>query len=110
MPEIWSEVEVVVGSVIDAGLKVIVSGYPVELVAVPEKTTVPMNPLSAAAVMVTAGMVPPAATVTDVEPGVTEKSGQEVLATWTSSGLTMKEPADVCDAPAAVKTGPIEPW
>lgn len=92
------------GIVTVVGLKVSVGTYPLVVdVTTPEKVTVPVKPYMAAAAMVTEGIVPPAATVTDafeletVNPvplGVRLKSGQALLLTCTSTGLTTNVPLD----------------
>jgi len=56
------------------------------LEAVAEKVTVPVRPLAAVAVKVTAGMVPPAATDTTVLEVESEKLGHELPETVTISG------------------------
>jgi hypothetical protein len=96
----------------DGWLNVNVGMYPDVLVAMAEKFTVPVKLLAGVAVMVAAGIVPPAETVTprvlpeDVPPAavaVSAKSGQVVFVTWTTTGVVVLEPL-------AVRVGPIDPW
>jgi hypothetical protein len=114
MPESVSEV--VTGEeelIVTVGeLKVNVGAKPVVLVEMAENATVPVKLLVGVAVIVTAGIVPPAATVrlkllpeavTPAALGVRPKSGHVVLVTWTSTGWAVVEPF-------AVRAGPIEPW
>ena len=80
------------------------------LVSVTEKTTVPLKLLLGVAVMVTAGMVPPDATVTVPVLAEMAKSGQEEVVTVTSTGLWVKVPFADCVEPPPVRSGPFDPW
>jgi len=80
----------------DVGLNVTVGTYPEELVVeTAEKVIVPVKPFTGVAVIATAGMVPPAATLTVDEDAESEKSGQLELDTCTSSGDVTTDPLEV---------------
>jgi hypothetical protein len=120
MPDI---VTVVVAEALDvrfteAGETETVGVMLVEVAMVAVKFTVPVKPLAGAAVTVTAGMLPPAATTTlklpplavaPVALGVRLKSGHVVEATVTISGEVAKDPLDVCVPNPEVRAGPFEP-
>lgn len=102
----------------DAVERAMVGVMPVEVATVAVKFTVPVKPLAGAAVMVTAGILPPAATTTlklpplavaPVALGVRLKSGHVVEVTVTISGEVAKDPLDVCVPNPEVSAGPFEP-
>jgi hypothetical protein len=79
------------------------------------KTTVPVKLLTGARVIVTGGIVPPAATDTVGVAEVIVKSGQVPEETVTINGVVTTEPFEATPAPPvtpaspAASTGPFEP-